>query len=64
MGAGDAGRYLNSLLWRHGTFLQVTRKAILNSLIRPGIVALQTFQQEYRGLLDKHGIDYERYLWG
>jgi len=25
----------------------------------------QTFQEEYRALLDKHGIDYdERYLWG
>ena len=26
---------------------------------------LQTFQEEYRTLLDRHGIDYdERYLWG
>jgi putative transposase len=26
---------------------------------------LQTFQEEYRALLDRHGIDYdERYLWG
>jgi putative transposase len=25
----------------------------------------QTFQAEYRGLLDRHGVDYdERYLWG
>ena len=25
----------------------------------------QTFQEEYRALLDKHGTDYdERYLWG
>ena len=26
---------------------------------------LQAFQEEYRALLDRHGIDYdERYLWG
>ena len=25
----------------------------------------QTFQEEYRALLDRHGIDYdEKYLWG
>ena len=33
--------YLNSLLWRDGSFLQVTKKAILSSLILPGIVALE-----------------------
>jgi REP-associated tyrosine transposase len=60
----------SAFAWQDGYGAFTVSKSQLNDVIR--YVEAQrehhrgrTFQEEYRALLDKHGIDYdERYLWG
>lgn len=60
----------SAFAWQDGYGAFTVSKSQLNDVIRYVEAQRehhrrQTFQEEYRGLLERHGIDYdERYLWG
>jgi len=60
----------SAFAWRDGYGAFTVSRSQLPDVIRyvetqPEHHRRQTFQEEYRALLDRHGIDYdEKYLWG